>query len=479
MRRGGGGGRGNHHRPSAPPSLPSATFLAALAEQRAREAARAAAAPPANAAPPRAPPAPPLGMYYDSSRNRHFRLRRDAPPELLARARADLAPLAAAPAQPFRLAATGGSLCSALRARETAAVAPWAWEAATVRAHVAAWRSTHPSHWPVGGRGVAHVAVDTISGAVVCAEDTRLWLAGSAQALMAEVGEGQRSPVLAVAVRPTSQRLLVATSRMGLETLAYRPSIELHSCDRDSAGQPVSARPATLCLQHSELGSYTYVLAWRSSCTLALGGASGEAAAQVCHVGPEGLRVTAQLPSSVDVFALGAVPVAHAGGSGESAPLLLGRRDGSVLLWDPRATPAAARAELRMASSVVSLGALGCASPAGVLLADASETLELRDVRSLSRRMHVAAGYRNSTRRLGVAIGAGGALLAAACADGVVRCWDSSGRGLVFQDAGSSGEEDARPRTLAFVPSVGDGQSGAAWPALVVGSRKGVRILRN
>ena len=108
---------------------------------------------------------------------------------------------------------------------------------------------------------------------------------------------------------------------------------------------------------------------------------------------------------------------------------LLGQRNGDVLVWDVRAggASAARRSFAVSGGSVVALLALGVSTPWGVIVADAADGLEVRDTRRLAgpplRRLR---GYSNDQKRRGVAVWPGSrCLVAAACADGFVRCWDA------------------------------------------------------
>lgn len=229
--------------------------------------------------------------------------------------------------------------------------------------------------------------------------------------------------------------------------------VELFSFSPEAAGS--HAEPYTrLCALRLPEGS-AWTAAWKprraaaSDAELFIGASPGQSF--LARVRPDGsiLALATATGALSDIFC-----ACFPEESSCDAGALLGQRNGDVLVWDVRAggASAARRSFAVSGGSVVALLAMGALSPWGVVVADAADGLEVRDTRCLAgpplRRLR---GYTNDQKRRGVAVWPGSlCLVAAACADGFVRCWDAHTSSLlaanpprVDQIVGSASESAA------------------------------------
>lgn len=134
------------------------------------------------------------------------------------------------------------------------------------------------------------------------------------------------------------------------------------------------------------------------------------------------------------------------GCAGTDAAVLLGLRNGTVLLWDarvaasgtayagrPAADPAGTSTAFRCGASVAGLHPLP-GSPYAII-ADARDTAAVVDARMLQRRVRTFAGYANSARRHGTALSPCGRFFA--CAGGSVADAAASASGDASGGTGS------------------------------------------
>lgn len=349
-----------------------------------------------------------------------------------------------------------------------------------------------------------------------------------------DVESGDESPrAHALDVSPCTHRLLCAAARLGSADSAGAADIYSYASYADAVdGRYKHLGRATLPRGRGSLWNAQ----WVADDALALA-ASTDSPSLLLRLRPDGSHVreaTIVDDGVSDVFTFGLAHVDVGGGGHAQHPhapvLYVGRRNGDVLLWDARqgangaitssgdrsssagAPPPATQRVMHVPSSVV---AVQPTTWPLVVVADADETLQLRDCRKSSVPVTTATGYRNSPRRLPVVVSPDRRFVAAACAgaDGVVRTWDhrltllhtstraerAGGDGGVGGDGGAgaaaassaAGGEDAPsdggPPQIALLPSYGvlptsdvapaaSRRRDLGWPALVVaeGGRLGL-----
>jgi hypothetical protein len=433
----------------------------------------------------------PRGFYWDAQRNRLFKLDRGAPAEFVAAVHDERAQAAAAAAAAHIAAAQAAlrtsrsRLPTVLLARELSGAAPSGvpsdWLAQLRRCHVGAWRhsavqlvgaspfldgvheyermAVHPSLGTLvvhelradrPGRRilVSRALVRHVSAAGLRCEDAAPSDESAAAGSLEEAfttkfrfSINDLPMPRSLDVSPCTQRLLHASAQLGDERTRGRVNVCSYARSDDDECQWEFSERATLSLQRGSL----WGAQWVADDALALA-ASAESPSPLVRVRPDGTLVQAATivdDALSDVFTFG---LAHDGSGGGCGPqqtaavpvLYVGRRNGDVLLWDARqggatrgggggsgsGSSSSPHTVMHVPSSVVAVQPL--AWPL-VAVADADETLQVRDCRKSSVPVAAAPGYRNNPRRLPVVVSPDRRFVAAACsgADGaVVRTWD-------------------------------------------------------